>query len=136
MNRYETMLILDTALDQEKINSVISRYEEMIKENGEIIEIELWGKKRLAYQINKKPTGYYVLYKYKAASEIPSKMVYDFNINSSVLRYMTIVVDKKMIRQEEIDKKGSAAESPIEDKPAAGSTEEKTEKKTGESENA
>ncbi len=137
MNRYETILIIDTALDQEKIDSVISRYEGMIKEDGEIIEIDLWGKKRLAYQINKKPTGYYVLYKYRAGSDIPSKLVSDFNINTSVLRYKTTVVDKKMIRQEELDKIGSSSVSEAEEKTVAEPAEEKkTEKKTGESENA
>ncbi|MFO7810934.1 MAG: 30S ribosomal protein S6 [Candidatus Delongbacteria bacterium] len=110
MNRYETMLIIDSSVDQEKTNSIISRYENLIKEDGEIIEIAPWGKKRLAYHINKKPTGFYVLYKYKAANHIPQKLINDLNLNGSVIRHMTIVVDKKMQKQEQRDLEGSAAE--------------------------
>jgi len=46
MKRYETVLIIDPTLDQEKIDTVISRYEEMIKTDGEITEIDQWGKKK------------------------------------------------------------------------------------------
>ncbi|MBU4486233.1 MAG: 30S ribosomal protein S6 [Candidatus Delongbacteria bacterium] len=103
MNRYETMLIIDPTLDQDKVESLISRYEGMIKADGEIISIDPWGKKRLAYPIKKKPTGFYVLYKYKAGYKVPQTLVDDMNINSSVLRYMTLVVDKRAMKQEQID---------------------------------
>ncbi|MBN2857111.1 MAG: 30S ribosomal protein S6 [Candidatus Delongbacteria bacterium] len=129
MNRYETMLILDSTLDQDKINSVISRYEDIIKEDGEIIEIDPWGKKRLAYQINKKPTGFYVLYKYKAGNTIPQKLVNDLNLNASVLRHMTLVVDKKMLKQEQLDLAGHSKEEEAKteaaDKPASEENQEK-----------
>jgi len=107
MNRYETMLIIDPTLDQDKIDSVISRYEEMIKVDGEILSIDPWGKKRLAYPIKKKPTGFYVLYKYKAGNKVPQTLVDDMNINSSILRYMTLVVDKRAIKQEQLDLEGA-----------------------------
>ena len=107
MNRYETMVIIDPTLDQEKIDSVISRYTEMIKTDGEIITVDQWGKKRLAYPIKKKPTGYYVLYKYTAGNKVPQNLVNDMNINSSVLRYMTLVIDKNALKQEELDIAGA-----------------------------
>jgi small subunit ribosomal protein S6 len=128
MNRYETMLIIDSTLDQDKTNSVISRYEDIIKQDGEIIEIDPWGKKRLAYQINKKPTGFYVLYKYKAGNTIPQKLVNDLNLNASVLRHMTIVVDKKMLKQEQLDLAGASKEEPkpeAAEKPASEENQEK-----------
>ena len=120
MNRYETMLIIDPTLDQEKIDSVISRYEEMIKTDGEIIAIDQWGKKRLAYPIKKKPTGYYVLYKYTAGNKVPQNLVNDMNINSSILRYMTLVIDKNAMKQEQLDIAGAGRlKKEEEDKEAA-----------------
>ena len=104
MRRYETTIIIDPALDQTKIDEAISKYEEIIKSDGEIIEIENWGKKRLAYSIRKKPTGFYVHYRYNAGSEIPKKMERDFNLNANILRFMTIVTDKRALRQEELNK--------------------------------
>ncbi|MBN2789100.1 MAG: 30S ribosomal protein S6 [Candidatus Delongbacteria bacterium] len=104
MRRYETTIIIDPALDQPKIDEIVSKYEEMIKSDGEIIEIENWGKKRLAYPIKKKPTGYYTHYKYNAGSEIPKVIERDFNLNADILRFMTIVTDKRAMKQEELDK--------------------------------
>jgi len=108
MKLYETVLIVDPTLDQDKIDAVVSRYEEMIKTDGEIIAVDLWGKKRLAYPINKKPTGYYVLYKYNAGNKIPQKLVDDMNLNSSVMRYMTTAIDKRALKQEKLDLDGAA----------------------------
>lgn len=123
MNRYETMLIIDPTLDQEKIDSVISRYEEMIKTDGEIIAIDQWGKKRLAYPINKKPTGYYVLYKYTAGNKVPQNLVNDMNINSSILRYMTLVIDKRAMKQEQLDIAGAGRLKKEEDEKEAAAKE-------------
>lgn len=123
MNRYETMMIIDPTLDQEKIDSVISRYEEMIKTDGEIIAIDQWGKKRLAYPIKKKPTGYYVLYKYTAGNKVPQNLVNDMNINSSILRYMTLVIDKRAMKQEQLDIAGAGRLKKEEDDKEAASKE-------------
>jgi len=123
MNRYETMLIIDPTLDQEKIDAVISRYEEMIKTDGEIIAIDQWGKKRLAYPIKKKPTGYYVLYKYTAGNKVPQNLVNDMNINSSILRYMTLVIDKRAMKQEQLDIAGAGRLKKEEDDKEAAAKE-------------
>jgi len=123
MNRYETMLIIDPTLDQEKIDSVISRYEEMIKTDGEILAIDQWGKKRLAYPIKKKPTGYYVLYKYTAGNKVPQNLVNDMNINSSILRYMTLVIDKRAMKQEQLDIAGAGRLKKEEDEKEAAAKE-------------
>jgi len=122
MKKYETVLIIDPTLDQEKIDAVVSRYEEMIKTDGDITAVDPWGKKRLAYPINKKPTGYYVLYKYNAGNKIPQKLVEDMNLNSSVIRYMTTVVDKKAVKQEEIEKEGAAKAAAAKEESAAEET--------------
>lgn len=104
MRRYETTIIIDPSLDQTKIDETISKYEKIIKSDGEIIEVDNWGKKRLAYSINKKPTGFYVHYRYTAGSEIPKTMEKDFNLDSTILRFMTIVTDKRALKQEELNK--------------------------------
>ena len=119
MKRYETVQNIDPTLEQEKIDFVISSNEEMIKTDGEITEIDQWGKKRLAYPINKKPTGYYVLYKYNAGNKIPQKLVDDMNLNSSVIRYMTTLIDKKVMKQEELDRTGAAKAAAKEEAAAA-----------------
>ncbi|MBN1968273.1 MAG: 30S ribosomal protein S6 [Candidatus Delongbacteria bacterium] len=111
MKKYETTVIIDPTIDQAKIDATVKKYEEMILEGGEIIETEKWGKKRLAYMIQKKPTGYYVHYRYMANFDLPAKLERDFNLNVNVMRYLTILTDKKADIQRAKDSKTTTTES-------------------------
>ncbi len=113
MKMYETTLIVDSTLEQEKIEQLIEKYSEIIKSAGEIVELQKWGKKRLAYPIDKKPTGYYVHFQYKAEPMIPAKLERDFVLNAKLLRFMTIALDKRALKQMEKnrEKKSIAAET-------------------------
>jgi len=99
MQKYETTMIIDPMLDQSKVEAVVKKYEEIIKSDGEILEIQKWGKKRLAYTINKKPTGFYVHYKYSAAPSIPAKLERDFNLSTTIMRFLTIATDPRAEKQ-------------------------------------
>ncbi len=118
MNKYETTVIIDTVLDQKKTDEVIKKYEDMIQTDGTIIETEKWGKKRLAYAIQKKPTGYYVHFRYEAAGHIPEKMEKDFKLNASILRFMTVVTDKRALKQIAKDNAASVKKEEAEKKEA------------------
>ncbi len=117
MNMYETTIILDPVLDQQKIDAIIKKYEEIITSEGEIVELQKWGKKRLAYAINKKPTGFYVHYIYKAAAHIPAMIDKEVNLSTSIMRLLTIVIDKKQLKE-------AARLSILESKKAAESAQE------------
>ena len=82
--KYELIYIIDTALDEEARKALITRVSETIAQNGGEIEVvEEWGKRRLAYEINDKPDGYYVLLKYSANPEVPKEI-------ERILKYPTI----------------------------------------------
>lgn len=119
MNKYETTIIIDPMLDQTKIAGIIKRYEEIISAAGEIIETEKWGKKRLAYPINKKPTGFYVHFRYTAEAGVPEKLKKDFNLNTQIVRFLTIATDKKAEQQAEKNKNAQAAKEKTETKEVA-----------------
>lgn len=101
MRKYETTVIIDPSLEQVKIDTMVKKYEDMILAAGTITAVEKWGKKRLAYTIKKKPTGYYVHYQYSAAPEVPEKLERDFLLNASVMRFLTVVVEKNAEKQAE-----------------------------------
>lgn len=62
MRPYEIVLILDTALDEAGVDAIVTRVTDLLKgQGGTLGRIERWGRRRLAYEINKKPDGYYVL---------------------------------------------------------------------------
>ncbi len=98
MNRYEMTYIIDVSLEEAARKELIERVNGFITAGGGTVEKvdETWGKRRLAYTINHKNEGYYVLVNYEAPVEVPAEVERNLRINDSVLRYMTIkLVDKK-----------------------------------------
>ena len=92
LNAYETIFVVDCALDEEKRNEVIEKFTELIKSNGEIESVDEWGVRKLAYLIDYKKEGYYVLVNFKAEADFPSELERIYKINDSIIR--SIVVRK------------------------------------------
>jgi len=97
-NHYESVVIINAALEDDQIDAILGRVEELIKSNGgEITEIDKWGRKRLAYPIQKSKSGYYSVYKFIAPREVVSKLERAYRLEESIIRYLTIVLDKKAL---------------------------------------
>ena len=91
MNQYEVMYVIDAALEDSARIELIDRFSELVKKNGgEIDRVVEWGKRRLAYAINYKTEGYYVLMYSKAPSELPKELERNFQINDKILRSLII----------------------------------------------
>ena len=91
MNQYEVMYVIDAALEDGARVELINRFSELVKKNGgEIDRVDEWGKRRLAYAINYKTEGYYVLMYIKAPSELPRELERNMQISDSVLRYLVV----------------------------------------------
>jgi small subunit ribosomal protein S6 len=91
MNQYEVMYVIDAALEDGARVELINRFSELVKKNGgEIDRVDEWGKRRLAYAINYKTEGYYVLMYIKAPSDLPRELERNLQIADSVLRYLVI----------------------------------------------
>ncbi len=91
MNQYEVMYVIDAALEDSARIELIDRFSDLVKKNGgEIDRVDEWGKRRLAYAINYKTEGYYVLMYIKAPSEMPKELERNFQINDKILRSLVI----------------------------------------------
>ncbi len=91
MNQYEVMYVIDPTLDDGARVELINRFSELVKKNGgEVDRVDEWGKRRLAYAINYKTEGYYVLMYIKAPSSLPQELERNLQIADSVLRYLVI----------------------------------------------
>lgn len=111
---YETTVLINAALDDEQIQSVISRIKENISNNtGDILEIEDWGRKRLAYMVKKSKVGYYAIFRFKAPSTAISKLERNLILDEHVLRFLTIILDKDALEQLEKNK-GASSETEAE----------------------
>lgn len=96
MNKYELMYIIDATMDEEPRNELIARVSKLITESGGTVEkVDEWGKRRLAYPINYKNEGYYVLENFEAPPELPKEIERILQINDNVLRYLIIRLEEK-----------------------------------------
>lgn len=100
---YETTFIVNAALDDAQIEGVIEKVKDVIVKNGgEIRSAEKWGRKRLAYTINKKNNGYYAYFEFKAPGELIAKLERHFRLEELVIRHLTIQLDKKALKAKEL----------------------------------
>ena len=97
MNRYELTYIIDTALEENARKELIEKFSSLITANGGEVEKvdETWGKRRLAYAINDKVEGYYVLVTMKAPAELPREIERTMGINENILRCLIIKLEEK-----------------------------------------
>jgi small subunit ribosomal protein S6 len=122
MNKYEVMYVIDATLEESARNELISYFSGIVEKNaGTIDRIDEWGKRRLAYAINYKTEGYYVLMYIQAPSELPRELERNFQINDNVLRYLVIRYEGELPAKREPLKPYAAREAaPVqaEEKPA------------------
>lgn len=90
INNYETVMIIDPTLEEEKINGLVEKFEKLISANGEVIKTDVWGKKRLAYEINDLTEGYYVLIEFKSKPEFPVELERVYKITDGIIRDIVI----------------------------------------------
>ena len=89
MREYEVMYIIKPGFEEDKYTQVMEKYTALIQTNGgEIIKVEPWGKRRLAYEIDKIREGYYVLMRINGSPELPREIERNFKIADEVMRYL------------------------------------------------
>ncbi|NLV50817.1 MAG: 30S ribosomal protein S6 [Clostridiales bacterium] len=88
---YEAMYIINATLGDEDIAAVVEKFKSLIEASGTLKEMELMGKRRLAYPINDMPEGYYVLVKFTAAPDFPAELKRVFGITEGVIRALVTV---------------------------------------------
>ena len=91
MNKYEVTVILSAKLEEEARTEVINKVKSYIERyNGTVGEIEEWGKKRLAYDIQHQSEGFYYLINFEGDSETPNGIESELRIYEPVLRYLVV----------------------------------------------
>lgn len=133
---YESAVLINAALEDDQIEAVITRISELLTNNGaEIKEVDRWGRKRLAYMVQKSKIGYYAIFRFEAPTTVIAKLERSYVLDEHILRHLTIELDADAVAQLEKNKMNSAAvaeaeaapkvEEPVGEEP---SKEEKPEK--------
>lgn len=92
LGKYESIFVLDAALSDEELEALTEKFKSLIASHGEVESVDVWGKRKLAYPINYKSEGYYVLVNFAADAEFPAELDRIYGITDGVLR--TIIVRK------------------------------------------
>ena len=97
MNKYELIYIIDTTVEEEARKALIEKFNGIIAANGgEVVKVEEWGKRRLAYAIDYKTEGYYVYVAFNGTAELPKELSRNLGITESVIRSQVVrLVEKK-----------------------------------------
>ena len=116
MNKYEVMYVIDTALEDSARTELINRFSELVTKNGgEVDRVDEWGKRRLAYPIEKFNEGYYVVVNFQSEGDFPAELERLYGINDSVIRSIVIRLENApAVKAEETNDEAETAEAPAE----------------------
>lgn len=121
MNVYENIIILNASLTDEEVEAATGKIKDLITNSGgEILKTDIWGRKKLAYEIKKHKKGFYILLLFRSAPSLIKKLEDYYKVFDPVIKYMVIKLDKKS---------GGVVEAKSEDSPVtpAVNTEQKSE---------
>ena len=93
VNSYETLFVIDADLTEEETKALVEKFQGLIADNGEVTEVNEWGKRKLAYEIDYKTEGYYVLVTFKSQADFPARLERSFTLNEGIMR--SIVIKKE-----------------------------------------
>ena len=84
--KYEVLYVLNPNLTEEETQAIVEKFKTLIEQNGTVDEMEEWGKRKLAYEINDLTDGYYVLVKFTSGPELPAELDRILGITDGVIR--------------------------------------------------
>lgn len=95
MNKYELALVVSAKIEDDARTAVVEKAKEYItRAGGNVTEVEDWGKKRLAYEIQKMNEGFYYFIQFEAESNAPAAVEQDVRIMDNVLRFLCVRKDE------------------------------------------
>ncbi len=96
MHKYELALVVNAKIEDDARTAVVERAKDYVtRAGGSITEVEDWGKKKLAYEIQKMGEGFYYFIHFDAESDAPAKIEADVRIMDNVLRFLCVRTDEK-----------------------------------------
>ena len=99
---YELVLIVDTQLEEAEIDASVVKFEGVLTSGGaEIVKIDRWGSRRLAYEIRKRQQGFYVLIYFRAEGELILELERELRLDPTILRYLVVLSDDMPAAAEE-----------------------------------
>lgn len=108
MKNYETVFILNPVLSEDQAKDTVEKFVKVLtKAKAEVINVERWGLKKMAYAIQNKSTGFYNLLEFTTtSSDVINTLETEFRRDESVMRFLTVALDKHAVVYNERRRKG------------------------------
>jgi len=112
VTKYETTFILEPGLDETRVNEEIERVSQWIRDlGGEVLEVQRWGKRRLAYEINKKRDGIYTLILHLSPGSVIKEVERRMSLNESYMRVLSVIHVPPELTRGQVDGEAVSANS-------------------------
>lgn len=119
LKNYESVIIFTPVLSEDQLKDAVAKYRQLITEHkGEIVHEENWGLTKLAYPIQKKSTGFYQIFEFKAPGNLIDALELNYKRDERIMRFLTTALDKHAVVYNERKRNGEF-NKPKKDKEAA-----------------
>jgi len=109
MNNYELGVIFRPTLSEEELNSEVEKLKAFLGEKGEVVKVDLWGRRKLAYSVQKYQEGYYVFFNFKISPAQVTEVKRWISLNEKIIRHLLVKEDER----EEVSASSSSSEEEI-----------------------
>ena len=99
MKKYECLYIIDATFNNDVISEITTKFENLTKDNTKEFEINNWGNRKLAYEVNKKWNGYYSLITFRSKPDFIYELERQLRLNEKIIKFLITVVDEKKIKK-------------------------------------
>ena len=89
--KYEAVIVFSLKNGEDAVKALVSKFSDLIKEHAELVDVDEWGKRKLAYDINYESEGYYVVYHFDSKPEFPDEFERVINITDGILRSLVVL---------------------------------------------
>ena len=90
MNKYESVIIINPNVDEEKLKALVEKFSTLINSDGKVEKVEELGKRKLAYEIAKNKEGFYVVYDFEANPNLITELERNYRISDDVIKFIVI----------------------------------------------
>lgn len=90
MNKYESVVIINPSVEEEKVKELSQKFTDIINSDGKVEKVEELGKKKLAYEVKKNKEGYYIVINFEANPNLIAELERNYRIIDEVIKFITI----------------------------------------------
>ena len=94
MNKYESVIIINPSVDEEKVKSLVDRFSDLINKQGKVEKVDNLGKKKLAYEVKKNKEGIYVVFYFEAEPSLIAELERNYRITDEVIKFIVVRVEE------------------------------------------